>query len=584
MAWMALFAVAVLLVSSPAQAGWINQSLPAVSSDWTLYGVYGVSKSEAWAIGSDFTNGEGVLLHFINGAWVSVPPPNVSAQWELFGVHFTSASAGWAVGADTFNRRGVLLRYQNGTWTSVPPPTVSSSWFLTSVQFTSASEGWAVGANDSIGAANQGVLLHFQNGSWTNVNPPYVLSTWFLNDVSLSSSQNGWAVGTGVQLQQKGVLLRWQSGRWDNILPPNVTDIWELVGVHFTSATDGWVVGNDFSYPVTTGIFMRFSNNSWTQVPFSRSNPNVSWFLSSIYFPVAGEGWATGMESPSATEGSGLLFHFKNGSWSAITPPIVSDLWALWNLHFPSADSGWAVGRDESNTRGVILRFSQKPEITVSPLAFNFKNVPTGTLAKQGITVRNDGGSNLILGTITTPADPFSRAGGRCQDGQVLGPGETCGVKIGFEPATAGTFQSSFDIGSNDTNEPVVTVTVKGRSGAADLTGEWKSLSQSCNSSTSVCKLSGSLRVRNVGYKNIDSASVRFFLSDDEVYDGVDQFLTKFGTGQLSWGDSKGFSFAYKLPVGETATGRYVIAVLDINNKIVELDETNNGIVFGPVP
>jgi len=348
-------------------------------------------------------------------------------------------------------------------------------------------------------------------------------------------------------------------------------------------------VGNDSSFFVTTGIFMRFFNNSWTPVPFSLSDPGVSWFLSSLYFPVAGEGWAVGGRVPSSTEGSGLLVHFQNGSWSEITSPNVSSQWELWNLHFPSADSGWAVGRDESNTRGVILRFTkkpEKPEITVSPLVFNFKNVPTGTLVKQGITVRNDGSANLILGTITTPADPFSRAGGKCQAGQTLVPGETCAVKIGFEPATAGAFQSSFNIGSNDADEPIVTVTVKGRSGAADLSGLWKSLSQSCKDTTSgpVCKLSGSVRVRNEGYKSIDSASVRFFLSDDGIYDAGDQFLNKFGTGELLWGESKGFSFSYKLPVGETATGRSVIAVLALNNKITELDETNNEIVFGPVP
>jgi hypothetical protein len=280
------------------------------------------------------------------------------------------------------------------------------------------------------------------------------------------------------------------------------------------------------------------------------------------------------------------LVRFLNGSWSAVTPPAVSSQWGLSNLHFTTKDEGWAVGRDESNTRGVILRFGRKPEITVTPLVVNFKNVPTGTLAKQSVTVRNDGASNLILGTITTPADPFSRVGGKCQGGQTLVPGQACAVAIGFEPATAGTFDSSFEINSNDTNESIVTVTVKGRSGAADLTGLWKSLSQSCKDTDSgiLCKLSGTLRVRNEGYKSVDSASVRYFLSDDGIYDAEDQFLKKFGTGVLPWGDSKGFSFSYKLPVGETAIGRYVIAVIDINDKIKELNEGNNEIAFGPVP
>ena len=149
MAWMVLFAVTVLLVSSPAHAVWRNLSVPAVSPNWTLYGVYGVSKTEAWAVGSDFVNLKGVLLHFLNGVWVSVKPPNVSLQWELFDVNFTSPSEGWAVGRDSFNHKGVLLHYQNGVWVSVPTPVVGSSWYLISVQFTSASEGWAVGVDDS---------------------------------------------------------------------------------------------------------------------------------------------------------------------------------------------------------------------------------------------------------------------------------------------------------------------------------------------------------------------------------------------------------------------------------------------------
>jgi hypothetical protein len=51
-AWMGLLAVAVLLVSSPAQAIWRNVAVPNVSLDWTLNGVYGVSRTEAWAVGT----------------------------------------------------------------------------------------------------------------------------------------------------------------------------------------------------------------------------------------------------------------------------------------------------------------------------------------------------------------------------------------------------------------------------------------------------------------------------------------------------------------------------------------------------
>jgi subtilase family serine protease len=36
--------------------------------------------------------------------------------------------------------------------------------------------------------------------------------------------------------------------------------------------------------------------------------------------------------------------------------------------------------------------------------------------------------------------------------------------------------------------------------------------------------------------------------------------------------------------VGENATGKYVIAVIDGDKSVAEIDETNNIIVFGPIP
>ncbi len=585
--WIAFLAFAVFLVTVPAHAVWRNVSVPTVSSDWTLYGVHAVSKTEAWAVGSDFTNGKGVILHYVSGVWISVTPPDVSLQWGLFGVYFISASEGWAVGEDSYNGRGVLLHYVSGGWRYVNSPVVSSSWYLKGVHFTSASEGWAVGGDDSIGVANAGVLLHYQNGQWTKWSNPYVLPTWVLSDVNLTSSQEGWAVGVGTQVgHQKGVLLHWASNAWVSSIPPNVGTSWDAVGVHFTSAGEGWAVGNNSSFPVKTGVLLHFINNSWEIVPFALSDPNVSWFLSSVYLPVVDEGWAVGTQSPSSTVETGLLIHFVNGSWSVGTSPTVSPQWGLWNLHFSSSDEGWAVGRDEWNNKGVILRFSQKPEITVIPQVVNFRNVPTGTLAKRTVTVRNDGFSGLTLGTVSTPGDPFSRQGGTCKNGQTLPPDQACSIIVGFEPTAIGAHESSFQITSNDADERTVTVRVKGRSGDADLTGEWVSLTQSCQVTTSgtVCKLSGSLRVKNVGYKNIENASVQYFLSDDGIYDAGDRFLKKFGTGELLFGTSKRFSFGYKLPVGETATGKYVIAVMDIYDRIVEIDETNNEIVFGPIP
>jgi hypothetical protein len=119
-----------------------------------------MSATEGWAVGYDYQNPSGVLLHYSGGTWTSVTPPSVSLDWELMGVHFPSATEGWAVGYDYQNARGVLLHYSGGTWTSVIPPSVGSDWILFGVHFTSATEGWAVGSDAGYDLV-EGVLLKY---------------------------------------------------------------------------------------------------------------------------------------------------------------------------------------------------------------------------------------------------------------------------------------------------------------------------------------------------------------------------------------------------------------------------------------
>jgi hypothetical protein len=41
---------------------------------------------------------------------------------------------------------------------------------------------------------------------------------------------------------------------------------------------------------------------------------------------------------------------------------------------------------------------------------------------------------------------------------------------------------------------------------------------------------------------------------------------------------------SYTLPSGVTASGKYVIAVLDADDAVQETDENDNVIAFGPIP
>ncbi len=96
--------------------------------------------------------------------------------------------------------------------------------------------------------------------------------------------------------------------------------------------------------------------------------------------------------------------------------------------------------------------------------------------------------------------------------------------------------------------------------------------------------MNGLLNIQNVGNVNARSSFVKFYLSEDDVYDeGADIFLKQVAIGVIRTGTSKVMRLSYSLPLGETAAGRYVIAVIDANNAVQELDKGNNLVVFGPI-
>ena len=124
-------------------------------------------------------------------------------------------------------------------------------------------------------------------------------------------------------------------------------------------------------------------------------------------------------------------------------------------------------------------------------------------------------------------------------------------------------------------------------SSGPDLTGTWKtSPAQTCKTSAKgvKCVIKGKISVLNNGQQEAKTSTVKIYLSDDSVVDSADKLFKKFATGKIKAGKSKNTSISYSLPVGTTATGKYVIAQIDANNVIVEADETNNNIDFGPLP
>lgn len=120
-----------------------------------------------------------------------------------------------------------------------------------------------------------------------------------------------------------------------------------------------------------------------------------------------------------------------------------------------------------------------------------------------------------------------------------------------------------------------------------NLTGLWTSpLIETCRSTPigSRCTIKGTLTLQNVSYRRTSYSHVIFYLSDDGTYDENDVFLTWRVTGKIEGGDSKKIDLSYRFPLDITASGKYIIAVIDQRHMIEETKETDNLIVFGPLP
>ncbi len=119
-----------------------------------------------------------------------------------------------------------------------------------------------------------------------------------------------------------------------------------------------------------------------------------------------------------------------------------------------------------------------------------------------------------------------------------------------------------------------------------DLTGQWDSLTQSCKNSPkgTRCTLKGKFTAQNIGNKDASSSTVKFYLSDNNTYNGGDTLLKQVSSGSIKAGGSKLINLNINLASGQTASGKYVIAVIDADNTLTESNESNNQAVYGPIP
>ena len=247
------------------------------------------------------------------------------------------------------------------------------------------------------------------------------------------------------------------------------------------------------------------------------------------------------------------------------------------SLRIPSNDPDSPITNVTMNGTGTIST------ILVSPWSYNFGNIPLGNQSEPAIfTISNFNNEDLLIGLLSisgNDASQFMKQNDTCSS-RVLTPSTSCTVEVVSSPMSRGSFTAILNIPSDDLDEPNVTASLQGGSGI-DLTGTWTSLVHLC--STAKCKVNGKFVVQNIGNGNAPSSLVRFYLSENDTYDVGDIFLKGLKTGTIKVGKSKKMSLSCNLPPGMAAIDGYIIAVIDEDDTVLEANETNNIIEYGPI-
>ncbi len=126
-------------------------------------------------------------------------------------------------------------------------------------------------------------------------------------------------------------------------------------------------------------------------------------------------------------------------------------------------------------------------------------------------------------------------------------------------------------------NVRIYTCQIKG----IDLTGQWSSLNQTCRSGK--CNIKGKFVAQNTGTSTSSQFKVKFYLSSNNTFDGNDLLIKEFTIKSLKNDASKTLNLSINLPSGTSASGKYLIAFIDADGTVSEIDENNNKIVFGPI-
>ena len=226
---------------------------------------------------------------------------------------------------------------------------------------------------------------------------------------------------------------------------------------------------------------------------------------------------------------------------------------------------------------------SPDPAKTGGNLTYTITVKNAGPTAATGVTVTDSlpAGVNLVS-AVPAQGSCSGTTTITCNLGTILS-GAGTKITIVVVPTQAGSLSNTATVIANEpdpdtSNNTATQNTTVNATPMADLTGNWVSIGQKCATKRgkTTCTVSGSFNVANKGTATAKASVIRIYLSSDSDLSPDDLQIGQIKVVTLGVGQHAQVGVKLALPNSGNASGKYVIAVVDASNVVVEVDEANN--------
>lgn len=226
----------LVLRHNPATGATERMTTPSTAP--TLFGVWGASANDVWAVGGDINGNSGVLWHYDGTAWSAQAAPggmNDTTRW--YKVNGTAANDVTVCGTN-----GAVIHWNGTAWEQQAVPESGRGPIFT--VFQRGTQRYAVGGNIS------GIILEAEGtGAWRTATldaPPAFRGVFVPPD------------GSPLAVGNSGSLYQRRSGSWRQVARAPRTQLdFHAVWVDPTGAV--WAVGGDLqTSSLTRGVIYRF--------------------------------------------------------------------------------------------------------------------------------------------------------------------------------------------------------------------------------------------------------------------------------------------------------------------------------------